>query len=525
MNTQCCIDRKHADPYQPAARAGAGWFGVLLVLLLFTRFAFADEGLANFRHVSESADPADTDPWGPVPGTKLSIANVATGLLPYFNNAPVFGLPGTVLGGFRDRTQLTGDWGGSRTNLARSGWFFDAYSTSTYQDISSGGLRTGGTFFENIQLSVNLDTGRAGLWPGGLFHVSVQGRYGASPPNTFGVGSYAPQDISLAMPGPLYSHNTYPSEYFLTQAFSKTFSILVGKTSDIFIPDETLFGDSYKYYFVNFNLNKNPMTLNFFHPTALSALAVWTPTPAIAVGGGVLDTATEADNLAKNAFNHVNLHLTAVVSYKLNGLPGQVSPALNYSNKPQVDLQSPYGHLSPEQVPQAVGALVGSPLTAGLPFNRKPDSWFAIVNAAQYIYVEDDAANVGAKLKSGQPLRGIGIFGRLGYAPERTNPITRDVSLALFARGMIGTRSYDSFGVGAWYNQISRDLKDSMSKLTFGTVPVNDEKGVEVFYDLAVTPAIHLTPSFQHQWDPLLSQVATNTRGVNVFSTRLTVAF
>ena len=55
----------------------------------------ADEGLGSFRHISITKPP--TPP--------LSLVDVAPGLLPFFNNAPVFGLPGTV----------EGDGGGRRT--------------------------------------------------------------------------------------------------------------------------------------------------------------------------------------------------------------------------------------------------------------------------------------------------------------------------------------------------------------------------------------------------------------------------
>ena len=50
------------------------------------------------------------DPWGPVHTDHLSLANAAPVLLPFFNNGPVYGLYGTVLGDFWDRTQITGDW-------------------------------------------------------------------------------------------------------------------------------------------------------------------------------------------------------------------------------------------------------------------------------------------------------------------------------------------------------------------------------------------------------------------------------
>ena len=43
--------------------------------------------------VSSRATAADS--WGSVPTKKASVANVAPALLPFFNNGPVFGLPGT----------------------------------------------------------------------------------------------------------------------------------------------------------------------------------------------------------------------------------------------------------------------------------------------------------------------------------------------------------------------------------------------------------------------------------------------
>ena len=43
---------------------------------------------------------ASAEPWGPVKTDKISLANVAPGLLTFFNNGPVFGLPGTVVGDF-----------------------------------------------------------------------------------------------------------------------------------------------------------------------------------------------------------------------------------------------------------------------------------------------------------------------------------------------------------------------------------------------------------------------------------------
>src|SRR5258707_7562074 len=106
-----------------------------------------------------AAGQAKADPWGPVPTKDVSLVNLSPFFLPYFNNGPVFGLPGTVVGDFTDRTQLTGDLDGVRTKLARRGYFFDVYSTSAYQDVASGRLRTGSAVMHNTQLSINVDTG------------------------------------------------------------------------------------------------------------------------------------------------------------------------------------------------------------------------------------------------------------------------------------------------------------------------------------------------------------------------------
>jgi len=513
--------------------------GLCASVFLFGHPALAEDNLAGFGNVAgQQPTPPVQKPVAPrktlkAPSKKTegareqtSIATVAPGLLPYYNNAPVFGLPGTVSGDLWNRTQLTGDWGGARTDLVQRGFFFDLYSTTALQDVTSGGLKTGTAVVQNTQLAINVDTQRAGLWSGGLIHFAAQSRYGDDPSETFTVGTYVPQYTALVEPGPLLWHHTLPSEYFLTQALSKQFSVVLGKISDVFFPDQTLFGNSYHYYFANFNFNKNPMTTNFYNPTAWAGVAVWIPAQWLVIGGGVLDPNSQASNFATDAFDRVNLYLTAVASYKIAGLPGQFSPALNWSNKPKIDFTAPFGPLtSLPQVTQAVGVLAGSGMTANLPINFKGESWFAIANVSQYLFVKDNSDTVAEKLKSGQPINGVGIFARAGYAPPGTNTVTIDASVALFAHGLLDARPYDSFGAGFFWNQFSGDLKNDIATLTLGLTNLKDESGAEVFYDFAITPAIRFIPSYQHIWFPLAAQVAANQNSADVFLARLNLAF
>jgi carbohydrate-selective porin OprB len=517
--------------------------------LALGRTASADAGLSNFGHLAgeprateekRAAAPRKRenvpaairrrdrpiDPGQPGPTKYVSLADLAPGLLPYFNNGPVFGIPGTVTGDIWHRTQLTGDWGGVRTDWARHGVFIDVYSTSSYQNVTSGGLKTGGAFVQNTQASLNIDTGRAGLWSGGLLHLTLHSRFGDTPADTFTAGGSVPQYAGLAYPDPLRANDLLPAQFFLTQSLTKEFSILAGKLAVLYLPDQTLFGDSYKYYFANVNFNKSPVALNFYNAVSWAALGAWSPSPQLTVFGGVLDPNSKADNFAEHAFDTVNLYISSILSYKVGGLPGQFSPAFNWSNKPKLNLESPFGPLATlAATSQAVGALIGGSPTDGLPANFKDQSWAAIANVSQYLYVIDDATTVAEKLRSGQPLRGIGIFGRAGYAPQATNPVTGYASVALVAHGFFNGRDYDSFGAGFYYNRISSNLKTEIAQLTLGNASASDESGMEVFYNFAVTPAIRLIPSYQHIWHPLAAQIAKGQDHADLFLTRLTVAW
>jgi porin len=479
--------------------------------------------------VKEKTTPSPgnaADSWGPVPTKKASVANLAPYLLPYFNNGPVFGLPGTDSRDFRYRTQLSGDWGGMRTDLARHGFFFDLYSTSAYQDVTSGGLKTGSAFIQNTQLSMNVDTGRAGLWPGGVVHVTLEARNGSSSAqDTFTAGATVPQYTGLAFPGPFFVHDVLPTEFFLFQSLTPKFSVILGKVNVLTHADQTLFGNSYKYDFANLNFNKNPMALNFYNTTSWAGIGVWTPSKWLTTSVGVYDPNSEANNFATKAFDRVNIYGITIFSYKIGNLPGQSWGQANWTNKPKIDLTSPFGQLSPSEVPQAVGVLLGTPSTQTLPINYKSKSWVTIGNFSQYLFVKDRPGAVAEKLGTGQSLRGVGLFGRIGYAPEETNTITRDASVALFGYGLSDHRPNDSFGLGIYHNGISQPLKDDFEQLTGAAATVKNENGLEVSYDFAITPAIRLIPSYQHIWNPMTAGVANNEHHADVFLLRTSLTW
>src|SRR5437588_5089132 len=108
---------------------------ILAISLLWVSIAEADQNFAGFRHLDASGElPGATEAapdWGPVQTDKASIANVSPVLLPFFNNGPVFGLPGTVVGDFWQNTQLTGAWGGVPKTLRVDGIVLTVYLTTS----------------------------------------------------------------------------------------------------------------------------------------------------------------------------------------------------------------------------------------------------------------------------------------------------------------------------------------------------------------------------------------------------------
>ena len=320
------------------------------------------------------------------------------------------------------------------------------YSTSTYQAIPSGGpqnrqhLRAKYPTFHKYRHGAP----RALAWRPVPFRRAVPIWQLAA--HTFTAGSFVPQYAGLVLPGPLLSHDIYPSEFFRSP-LSPKFSVVLGKINNVFIPDQTLFGDSYKYYFANFNFNNNPMNPMIYRPTDLTAvLPGWAPKSWLTFAGGVLDPNTTSNTFAAHAFNKVDLYLASIIHYQVGGLPGQISPAFNWTNKPKINLDSPYGPLSWAQIPQAVAVLLGSPFAGGLKINYKHEGFFVIGNFSQYLYVKDNPENIAGKLKSGQPLNGIGAFVRVGFAQPGPFTVTTHGSVALFANGLFDSRKYDSFG-------------------------------------------------------------------------------
>jgi len=118
-----------------------------------------------------------------------------------------------------------------------------------------------------------------------------------------------------------------------------------------------------------------------------------------------------------------------------------------------------------------------------VPIQPADGSWSLYWNFDQYL-----------KVYSNDPLRGWGVFGRAGIGDDKANPLAWFLSFGVGGNSPFCGRELDTFGVGWYYTGTSSRIGPILETL-FG--PIGDGQGVELFYNIAVTPWLNLTPDLQ----------------------------
>jgi porin len=111
------------------------------------------------------------------------------------------------------------------------------------------------------------------------------------------------------------------------------------------------------------------------------------------------------------------------------------------------------------------------------------DTWSVYYNFDQYLYETDKEAG-----------RGVGIFGRFGASKGQPNPAEYFFSFGIGGKGMFASRELDRFGIGYYYIIIENP---TFQRPLVTRKLLEDEWGFEVFYNIALTPWMLLTPDLQ----------------------------
>jgi len=385
---------------------------------------------------------------------------------------------GATLGdGFFSRSQLTGNWGGVRDTWAEHGLTVDVATTYTFQGVASGGFDgplfnrfsdeddTGHTFSGELQLE--LDTGKAGLWRGGSAKTRLEGRAGRSVVQRAGSVSAVNNDALFPNVVDRFDDEALAlTELTFTQYLGERVALFGGLLDTAEGDENELAGSALS-------------NSHFLNSAMLYSLVEDATVPNVSLGGGVLFEPNEAisgsfsvfgteETAGESPFTHTEgttLSTEWTLGYTLRDRAGAQTLGFLYG----IDASRTAIATDPRRV---IGSILsGQPIP-----DTTADTWAVYYNGHQYL--------------RGDAERGWGIFLRLGISDGNPNPVKWNVAGGLGGAGLLPQRGQDAWGLGVFYLGLSDE--DLLRGLNVG-----DEVGGEIFYNVAVTPWLHITPDVQ----------------------------
>ena len=340
----------------------------------------------------------------------------------------------------------------------------------------------------NARYGIQLDTGKAGWWPGGVLALKGESKYGNS--NNANTGALLPVNTLALYPAP-QDDVTALTDLYALQFLADWVGVLAGKKT---LRETNVFASKDDEQFLNAAFNFNPavgttVPLNALVAGVILLPAKWLTVTTLAIDSEGTATRSGFDTVFKRG---TSLYQMAEVSLTPFGLSGHQRVGWTWSDKRRIQF---------EQTPrQIIGAIItGS--TAGL--ERKSSDWAFTYDFDQYLYTVP-----------GKPEQGVGLFGRIGLTSGEVNPIQQFYSIGVGGKGVIPGRDQDTFGIGYYFLVLSDKLPQLVQR------GARNEQGVEFYYNVAVTPWLHITPDLQ-----VLSPARKSVDTTVVAGVRVTIDF
>ncbi len=374
------------------------------------------------------------------------------------------------------RAQLTGDWGGARTDLAKSGVKIGAELTGNAQGLISGDgdhSWKGGGRFDGF---LALDSKGMGLWSGTGLQAHFEYRVGEE--RGFAGGALFPVNTNALLPldgrGDLVVSSIY-----LTQSLGSRTTLMLGKINALdLLAADPFFGGWGNKRFMNMVFVAPPSGV--VPPTIMGGVLVHRVQP-FTLTAMVFDPHDRTDQYWVNGLfaTGVNVSLSGSWSGNIAGRASSLGVTGTISTKRGADL----------------GELL---LPPDLQSSGRKGS-FNIAVQFSHLWVESKTA----------PGKGLGIYAKAAIADGNPNPVQSSIIAGIAGHNMIAGRPNDSFGVGAFYYNLSDTLQSSVSPI----IDIHDEAGIEAWYSLGITPWFRLTADVQ-AIDPATGNNSTAVVGV-----------
>jgi porin len=378
------------------------------------------------------------------------------------------------------RPALFGDVAGHRQALLERGVALDFGLTQVPQGVVSGGKKDEWKYGASADYYLFLDSGRLGLWPGGLVGIHAESKFGRSVMPFSGVIS--PVNADYLWPSPGEESVTFLSEYYIWQGVTEWLMLQAGRVNWTALADRSRFANDEKTQFLNMSLRNTALLGAFVPLTAHGVALALAPRPNVSLALVAVSANDQPDEYGSpgGLFSEVTPAAELDVSWKLGDLPGTARPAFAWTSKDTVAFDNRF--LVPD-------------LILGLDLPTKSDNWLVNINFDQYVFMpkKQSVPKLHTAPFDFEP-EGVGVFFRFAYTPEDRNPWNMFVSGGVGGRGVIPSRPNDRYGLGFYAMLESNDLKDQP---VLGGL-LDTEWGMEVFYNVAITPWLQVTPDLQY---------------------------
>ena len=384
---------------------------------------------------------------------------------PSARTTPVYGGP------LLSRQYLTGDWYGNRNQLAADGITVDVDHTQFAQSVAAGGVEQETKYGGKVDYFLKYDGTKGNYWDGFSASMHTETRYGEDVNAIDGMFSFGNFNMAFPKAGEDVTAITAVS---LTQSVSDNFRVFAAKINSL---------DDFELNFTG----RNGID-RFMNSAAVANIinARTVPYSTYGVGFTVLqeneplfifvvrdpdDHATTLD-LDELFANGVLLSGTLKILLMPAGLPGHQNFGVNWSSRD-------YTSVDPASYVNVPGQGIVAPLESG--------SWALWYNFDQYLWVSPSHPDVG-----------WGVFGMTGISDGNPNPIKWNLTLGVGGNSLIPGRKHDTFGVAWFYLGLSEEFKSLLAgPLAPPGLAQEDELGVDLFYNVPLTPWCHLTSDLQ----------------------------
>lgn len=311
------------------------------------------------------------------------------------------------------------------------------------------------------------------MWKGLFINLHGETVYGHSV--NLATGAVVPVNIGRAHPV-FFGSKTALTALKFTQALSENFIAYAGKINTIdnvqqpFMPGRGLDAG-----FMNAAFVWNPIlgrTMNYATLGAGAAiLAGGQPVVTLTVYDTHDDSTTSGFNVLFD--NGAIIYPTVSLPTTFFGMPGHQSVWGAYSS-------GRYAIVNPQSLNLIPEVLQGLPPTNLTTLIR--GSWWITYLFDQALWVDPT-----------DQTRSWGVFGNAGISDGKPNPIKWSLIFGIGGSSPIANRKLDTFGIAYYYLGFSDSFKNVARVIT----PVRDEHGLEVFYNVGVTPWFHVTMDLQ----------------------------